>query len=244
MMTPVNSLKDAKRQKGTIVDLLVDALVRLELEPRVIPPRRIEWLQGGISCIELEARKGVDVAILLSQTQYGAAYLGAPQALYRVDYAVRGNIKGVLPGRIISKTSLKARGLVKKRIEELKWEIPPVDRGAEASKIDYQTEIKGLSPGPGEVWEGGPHQKLTELLNNDADLMESLKGFGERKRGFFLSLSIVSDREAESIRIRCNLWIKSQELLATYASPAYLGIVNRIGGHIKEVRREFGGLAF
>jgi len=243
-MRPNISPEDAKQQKGTIVDLLIDALVRLELEPRVIPPRRTEWLQGGISCIELEARKGVDAAILLSQTQYGAAYFDAPQALYRLDYAVRGNIKGILPGRVISKTSLKARGLVKKRIEELRWEIPPLDRGAEASRIDYRTEIEGLPPRPGEVWEGGPHQKLTELLNNDADLMESLKGFGERKRGFFLSLSIVSDRGAESIRIRCNLWIKSQELLATYASPAYLGIVNRIGGHIKEVRREFGGLAF
>jgi len=244
MMTPAASPENNKRKRGTVVDLLVDALARLELEPRIVPPGRVEWLRGGLSCIELEARKGVDAAILLSQKQYGAAYLSDLQALYRVDYAVRGNIKGILPGRIISKTSLKTRGLVKKRMEELRWEIPPADLGADASRIDYQTEIEGLPPGPGEVWEGGPHQKLTELLNNDTDLMESLKGFGERRKGFFLSLSIVSDRGAESIRIRCNLWLKSQELLATYANPDYLGIVNRIGGHIKEARREFGGLAF
>jgi hypothetical protein len=262
-MTSTASPKDAKRQRGTIVDLLIDALARLELEPRLVPPGRIEWLSGGLSCIELEAKKGVDIAILLSQSPYGTAYLDpltryprvqyrkdgtayleGPQALYKVDYAVRGNIKGVLSGRIISETALKTKGLVKKRITELIWEIPPADRGADASRLDYQTEIEGLSPGPGEVWEGGPHQKLTELLNHDADIIDSIKGFGERRRDFFLSLFIASDRKGESIRISTNLWLKPQELLATYATPDYLGMVNRIGRHIKGIRGEFGGLAF
>jgi len=266
-MAPIISPENTKRKKG-IVDILFDGLASLGLEPRLISPGRVEWLRGGLSCIELEARKGVDVAILLSNSHYAAGYSGAPQkatspggslgwlltpeadylgdtqTLYRVDYTVRGNIKGILPNRIISKTALKTRGLVKRRIEELMWEVPAADRGGESSRIGYQGEIEGQPPGPGEVWEGGPHQKLAELLNHDAEVIDSLKGFGERGKGFFLSLSIVSDRWGESIRISCNLWIKPQELLATYASPSYLGIVNRIGGHIKEVRREFGGLAF
>jgi hypothetical protein len=232
------SPEDTKRKKG-IVDLLMDALARADLEPRIIIPGRVEWLRGGLFCVELEARKGVDVAILRSRTQYGM-----DQTLYRIDYAVRGNIKGILPGRIISKTSLKTTGLVKKSIVDLTWMIPQADRGGETSRINYQTETEGLLPGPGEVWEGGPHQKLTELLNHDSDLIESLRDFAKRGRGSLLSLSIVSDRGTESIRIIGSLWLRPQELLATYAAPAYLGIVNRIGGHIKEVRREFGGLAF
>ena len=237
-MTPNISPEETKRQEEGLVDLLMDALVRLELEPRLIPSGKIEWLKGGFSCIELEARRGVDAAVLLLNAQYGTDHL------YRVDYAVRGNIKGLLPNRIISRISLKTSGLIKKKIEKIMWEVPETELREDTSRFTFQAEIDGLPPGPGEVWEGGPHQKLTELLNQDDSLINSLRDVNEKRRGPFLLLSVVSDVREESIRIIGNLWIKPQDLLATYATPTYFGIVEKIGKHIKEVRKEFGGLAF
>jgi len=237
-MTPNISPEETKIQKEPLVDLLIDALARLELEPRLISPRRVEWLKGGFSCIALEARRGVDAAVLLSRTEYGMDHV------YRVDYAVRGNIKGILPNRIVSRISLRTSGLIKKKVEEITWEVPATERRENASRFALQVEIAGLPPGPGEVWDGGPHQKLTGLLNQDASIANSLRVINEKKRGSFLLLSVVSDVREESIRISGNLWLKPQELVATYATPTYFGIVEKIGRQIKEVRKEFGGLAF
>lgn len=240
-MAPIPSPRDAERRD--VVGLLQEALEGLELEPRLIHPGRVEALRGGVGCFELEAGKGIDAAVLLSRSRYGPHDIGASRTFYRVDYAVRGSIRGILPRRIVSKTVLALRGLIRKRVVDLKWEIPPHREGDDHRRRLW-TQAEALPPGPGELWDGGPHQRLTEALNQDAGLTESLESFVERGRGSFLSLSVLSDGWGESIRIRGSLWFEPRELSATYAAPPYLRIVDRIGGHIKDVRRIFGGISF
>ena len=200
-------------------------------------------MRGGVSCFEL-AGKDVDAAILLSTSGYENLYSRKYKSFFKVDYAVRGNIRGILPGRMVSKTALKLTGLVRKRIEELTWEIPSSDREMDTRRSGLGVHAEGVPPGPGELWEEGPHQKLIEILNRDYKLVESIIRFVERRRGRFLLLSIISDIWGESVRVHGNLWLKSQEFLDTYVTPPYLWIVDRIGRHIKELRRDFGGIAF
>jgi len=59
-----------------------------------------------------------------------------------------------------------------------------------------------------------------------------------------LKISIFTDGWGESIRIGGSLWLRGEKLLGCYLSPEYLRIAERIGLHIREVRREFGGLTF
>ena len=242
-MFPSPSPRDLEQPYKKVVDLFRKALESLELEPRPIPPRRIDSLRGGVSCFELTG-KAIDAAVLLSRSRLENLYARDSEAFFRVDYAVRGNIRGILSGRIVSKTALRLKGLVRKSLEELQWELPSRDRGLDTRQMSLRARDEGVPPGPGELWEGGPHQKLTEMLNQDPELVESLESFVERRRGRFLKLSIISDRWGASIRVRGNMWLESPDFLATYATPTYLGIVDKIGGHIKEVRRAFGGIAF
>ncbi|MFB0543707.1 MAG: hypothetical protein ACETVR_02890 [Candidatus Bathyarchaeia archaeon] len=228
--------KGSDQGDSHIVDLLFKTLEELKLEPRLISPRRVDGLRGGITCFELGAGKSVDAAVLRVRTLIR-------EPLFKVDYAVRGNIRGILPDRIVSKMALRLEGLFRKRVLELRWVIPPPSHIG-SSYGGFGVGIEGLPPGPGEVWEGSPHEKLNERINQDADLNESLRGFMERKRGSFLLLSITSDRWGESIRISGDLWLKPEELVSTYATPTYLWIVDRISRHIKEVRKVFGGIAF
>jgi len=131
--------------------------------------------------------------------------------------------------------------LLRRRIG-LRWETPIGEEGGGQGYPYLRTG--GKPPGPGELWEGGPHQELTEKLNRDAELMESLRTFSEGRRGAHLMLSVITDGWGESIRVRGNLWLRDRELLAAYATPVYLGIAERICSQIKYVRRSFGGLTF
>jgi len=235
LMAPIAS-------EGGVVDLILKALRDLNLEPRVIPRGRIDELRGGSSCFDLKPGETIDAAILLGKQSYAASRMGESEAKYRIDYAVRGTIGGVLPRRVLTRTTPELKGLLRRRVVGLRWEIPLEDRG-EGRRFPY-LRSGGRTPGPGELWEEGPHQKLTEKLNGDAELMESLMNFVEGGKGDPLIISVFSDGWGASIRISGNLWLRTHELLAVYTSPAYLGIAERIGGHIKEVRRSFGGLAF
>jgi len=213
-----------------VLDDALEALRRLGVNPRVIPHGRIDELRGGI-CIELESGS-LDAAVLLSRVDYSIRAGG----LYKVDYAIRGTIRDVLPGRLMAETKRRTRGLLRRRVEAVEW-IVPRGRGEEPT-------LRGepAPPSEGELWEGCPHIRLTTLLNGDGELLNAVKSFLEAHPN--LKLSIFTDRWGESIRIGGSLWLRGEELLRCYLSPEYLRIAERIGLHIREVRREFGGLTF
>lgn len=227
---------------GDVVNIVFTSLRNLELEPKPIPHGRIDELRGGLRCFDLKARETIDSAILISKIDYASYDMKASRALYRIDYAVRGSIKGVLPGRIITMTTLKLEGFLRKRLVDLRWEVAPDDRGA--ANVYHGLGAEGLPPSLGELWEGGPHQKLTEKLNEDAELMRKLRNLVMVGGGTPWTHSIISDRWGESIRICGSLWLKTRELPSIYITPIYLSIVDRIGRHLREVRRSFGGLTF
>lgn len=215
------------------------SLKHLGLNPIQIPNGAINELRGGFQCFELKEGEDVDAAVVLSKLNVDSFQDERPKILYKVDYAVRGDLKGVLPGRIISSTKYEIKGLFRKRLTSLRWKTTIEDRGG------YQrTRDEGSPPSPGELWEGGPHQTLTERLNRDLELNEALKAFTVSDDVTQLNITIFSDRWGESIRIRGQLWSEAGDLAKIYAAPSFLKIVNRIGQHIKEVRRKFGGLTF
>ncbi|MDH5792549.1 MAG: hypothetical protein OEZ44_10220 [Candidatus Bathyarchaeota archaeon] len=227
---------------GDAVRLVHDALTCLGLNPRQIPHGRIDELRGGVQCFELKEGEGVDAAIVLSKLNVDSFQDEESRVLYKVEYAVRGDLKGVLPGRIVSSTKYELKGLLRRRLTGLRWETPLEDQGGYKG---YQRPCDGgLPPGPGELWEGGPHQTLTERLNQASELNEALRAFTVGDDITPTNITVFSDSWGESIRIRGQLWLKAGDLAEIYAAPSYLKIVNRIGQHVKEVRRMFGGLTF
>jgi hypothetical protein len=214
-----------------VLNQVLDALMRLGLEPKVIPHGRIDELRGGI-CIELKT-EGVDAALLLSRLEYTAER----RSRYRVDYAVRGTIRGVRSGRVIAQTRTRIRGLLRRKVEAVEWHVPR-RRG---EKLRLKSEA--IPPSEGELWEGCPHERLIELLNDDGELLEAIRDFLEVFSPD-LRLSIFADGWGESIRIGGNLWLRAEKLNECYLSPEYLSIVENIGRYVRLLRKEFGGLAF
>jgi hypothetical protein len=228
--------------KRDTVNLVIEALKKLELEPEVIPHGRIDELRGGISCINLKSGKDLDAAILLSKFKHNRSPLARSRTLLRVDYAIRGTIKGVLSGRTLSRTILETEGYLRKNLVGVKWETPMYDPKKDPRNMGVRTE--GQAPEQGELWEGGPHQTLAERLNNDRKLMDSIETFMKSKIGSSVCLSVSSDERGESIRIRGGIWVRTDILLKLYTTPRYLKIASTIGQHIKELRKSFGGLSF
>lgn len=233
---------DPDASNGDVVNLILDSLTGLGLEPRLIPRGSIDELRGGIRCFDLEAGDGVDSAILLSKLDVELYPIEDARTVYKIDYVVRGNIKGVLRGRIISETTPELKGLLRKRLVGLRWKTPKEQKGGSSV---YRSRDKGGSPpGQGELWDGGPHMTLTERLNRDPDLIKSLKTLTSGEGGAPPNLTVFSDGWGESVRIRGHPWLRARDLPAVYTAPSYLWIVSRIGRHVKEVRRRFGGLTF
>lgn len=222
-----------------IIELVQEALGGLGLDPSPIPPGRMDELRGGVSSFDLKAGGGVDAAVVLTRWNYGSYRSEGGKNLFRVDYAVRGSIKGVLPGRILARTSTKTRGLLRREIVDLSWEVPQEVKG----EVGFYAPEEAISPGPGELWDGCPHEALAESLNGDGGLKESIKSIIHGRKGS-LTLTVFSDRWGESIRIAGSLWLEAQALPLLYLGSSYVMAADRIGMHIKEVRRRFGGLAF
>ena len=227
---------------GHAVRLILDALTCLGLEPRAISHGRIDEIRGGIRCFDLKEGEGVDAAIILSKLNVESFPVDESRVLYKIDYAVRGNLKGVLPGRIMSRTGYALKGLLRKRLAGLRWRVPL--EGQDGYLGHQRPHDRGLPPGPGELWDGGPHQTLTEKLNRDSEMNEALGAFTVLDEATPPNITVFSDSWGESIRIRGQPWLKAVDLAELYVAPAYLKIVNCIGKHVKEARRKFGGLTF
>jgi hypothetical protein len=220
-----------------VISIVHDALRFLGLQPILIPRGKIGELRGGSACIDLKKGGGIDSAVVLSRASNELYPVREREQLHKIDYAVRGTIKGILPGRAIATTKLETRGLVKRRVSALSWVVLLTEQGD--LERPYLSAVR--HPGPGEVWEGGPHDSLVGSLNGDGDLTEALLKLEELSP---FRLTIQTDGWGESIRICGDRWMRIEELGSLYLSPLYLMAADGVGRVIKETRGRFGGLSF
>jgi hypothetical protein len=250
-----------------VKDLRDEAMRLLEsrgLKPRTVPRGSVRELLGGLACIDFEEGGNIDSALLMARGRLSkpetpfilnldsagvhvdaTIFLARGDALKqgllcRIDYAVRGDLQGVQPGRKIVSLSATWEGLLRKRLKDHRWVVPR----EQESKPSYSLGADGAPPGPGEVWEGGPHQVLAGLLNGDDELMEMVGGLSARHGDMNPLLNVFSDRWGESLRVSGGLWVRAHELATVHASEQYLKTVDRVFGHLRETRRRFGGLTF
>jgi hypothetical protein len=250
-----------------VKDLEDEAMRLLEsrgLKPRAVPKGSVRELLGGLACMDLEEGDNIDSALLMvrgrlskPEPQFilnldsGGVHVDAamllargdalePGLLCRIDYAVRGDLQGLQPGRRIASLSATWEGLLRKKLKDHRWVVPR----EQESKPYYSLGADGAPPGPGEVWEGGPHQVLAGLLNGDDELMERVRGLAARHGDVNPLLEVFSDRWGESLRVSGGLWVRPHELATVHASEQYLEAVDSVCGHLRETRRRFGGLTF
>jgi len=233
-MTPTAS-------NAEVVNLVLSTLGEQGLQPEVIPRGSVNELKGGSHCIALKPGLELDASIILSRTIYDQPDLSEFRSKYRISYAVRGTIRGVLPNRILSKVTFGRKGFFRKMSTCTGWEVPAEERGA--SMLRVGSGFEGLPPSRGELWEGGPHQTLTGRLNGDVDLGVVLMELAGALEAPF-AVSVVSDAWGESLRVSGDAWLDARNLPSTYLAPGYVGSATRIARHIREVRRTFGGLTF
>lgn len=248
---------------------LIEETVRLlgsrGLEPKVIPRGSVRELLGGLACMDLDKGENIESALLLArgrapdpESKYilnleagvnidsalllagGNMEEAEQRLLCRIDYAVRGDIRGIRPWRRIISLRAVREGLFRKKIKDHAWAVPR----EQDSRHSHALTVDGALPGPGEVWEGGPHQVLAGLLNGDEGLMDSVKALAVRHGIVNPLLNVFSDRWGESIRVSSGIWVKADDLTAVHASGLYLEAVNLVCGHLRETRRRFGGLTF
>ncbi len=226
--------------EGPVEEMKEEAVRLLEshgYEPRVVPQGSVRQLRGGKLCIDLMDGGNIDSAVVMARGEFDE--LGH-RFLFRMDYAVRGNIKGIPAGRKITNAHLTWGGFIRKRLKALSW-VMPLER---ESRPYITLTTDGAPPSPGEIWEGGPHHVLTGLLNGDAELMEGIREFATRLGGVKKAFNVFSDSWGESLRISGGVWVKAEKVSTFYASPTYLEIVDAVFGHLRETRRRFGGLTF
>ena len=206
-------------------------------KPRVAPQGSVRELRGGLTCIDLEEGGNIDSALLLARGNVAGL---EPRFLYRIDYAVRGDLHGIQAGRRITYVHVTREGFLRKRLKALSWVVPR----EQDSQHYYSLSTDGAPPGPGEVWEGGPHQVLTGLLNGDDELMDGVSELVTRLGDVNTVFNVFSDWWGESLRVSGGFWVRAEKMATVYASPPYLRIVDHIFGHLRETRRRFGGLTF
>lgn len=221
------------------VNSVMKSLTIHGLDPQQIQRGDVSELRGGIACLNLKGNN-VDAAVIHANINTSSYLTNNVKTVFRVDYAVRGNIREVLPGRILSKTDTMSKGVLNKQITNLKWFVP---KKSDNQPRAGESIFEAVTPNNGELWENGPHQSLTELLNSDNDLTRSLLDFLRRTRQT-QPFTVSSDLWNESIRINNYSWLPASELLTFYASKKYLEIVELVSLHVKTVRRNFGGLTF
>ncbi len=211
------------------------------MDPKAIALGNIRQLRGSLQCIDLAGTKNINSVLLLFRSTRSTSLIMDKQFLYRLDYALRGAIKDILRGRVVTQTKLDLKGLFKKKIEDMKWILPP-ERISEI--YDPGLNIEGIPPRPGERWINGPHHTLVDKLNEDRDLQLKIVKYFKEKDVPKIKLTIFSDKWGESLRLSGNIWFKQEKMIDIYASQTYLEIVSKIFNHLKLVRRYFGGLTF
>jgi hypothetical protein len=231
------------------------------LKPRVVPRGSVRELLGGLACMDLDEGGNIDSALLLARSRANpenkyilnleagvnidstillAGGDALERLLCRIDYAVRGDIQGIRPGRRITSLRAVREGLLRKRVKDCTWTVPREQDG----RHTHSLSADGAPPGPGEVWDGGPHQVLVGLLNGDEGLMDGVRTMAARLGAVDPLFTVFSDLWGESLRVSGGPWVKADELAAVHASGQYLEAVDRVFGHLRETRRRFGGLTF
>ena len=228
-----------------VPDLVKQLLEGLGLSPDQMPPSHVNSLRGGQAFFNL-VDEDLDGVLMLSRSSTeigsgGVRVRDASDRLYRLDYAVRGNIRGVLPRRIIAAPFPVVRGMLRKSVDSIVWQTP-----REGTPSVYQSSgafDDEQPPGPGEVFGGSPYEVIAVALNGDPELKNKLIGLATRK-GSSLIPRIVTDRWGDSIRLQACRWTTLGGLPLTYAARDYVDIVASIAKHVREVRRVFGGVSF
>lgn len=228
---------DLISSKMDVADRILETLSSLGLEPLLIPSGRTDALRGGFACLDLRSASYIDAVILR-----GHRPIGSSVPRYIFDYAVRGTIRGINPGSMIIRTSYEIEGFLRKRIVGLNWEVP-VKKTENSFKYPY-SKIEGQPIRSGEIWEGGPHQILLDILNGDAELKSEIKSLIDDRKSLKPNISVFVDGWGESIRIGIGMWLTEKEALLVYAGLPYISIVEHIAKNIKDVRQNYGGLTF
>lgn len=222
-------------------ELFLRHLTDLGFEPVHLPSGTIGSLRGG-RCFDLKAGGDIDTVVVLSKTGLGGVSSDRKRVEYRVEFALRGTVKGFLSNRVLALTVPHFEGLVRRRLTSFRWEIPLREDGA-AERFSLK-RVRGRPLGPGEVWEGGPHQALIERLRGDEELTKEISNLLKAYRESPPTLFIVTDRWGESLRISSGVWLSEVDLTSLYFNPSHLSIVQCMCSHMRNVRREFGGLTF
>jgi hypothetical protein len=211
----------------------MEAFRSIGCEPHLVPEGTLRHLRGCLWCIDFENFENIDsLGILIQRDPKGLE----SKFLFRYEYALRGNIKDIPSNRRIAYTELSWKGFLKKRLDSIRWVIPKETDGPSSYNM------YGSSPRFGEVWEEGPHNVLVGSLNEDSVLMDDVKEFGQRFDVLPI-FNIYSDKWGESIRLSISTLVEEKKA-KLFVSPLYIKIAQSVFGHIRVVRRLFGGLTF
>ena len=212
------------------------------LNPEYVPQGRVDGLGGGFTCINLKNLKGIEAAVIVTSLSSNTN-IGVSSLKFRVEYAIRGTIRHLLPNRIIAICDCKMRGIIRKKLKEVTWRTPSISSKVQTSGLQYyRPEESNISPGLGEVWNGGPYRLLVENLNKDDSLTKLIREFMDNQE--LKSIHVVTDPLGESIRITTGTTYNLSLCLKVYTSQRYLQIADQVLLHLKAIRKIFGGLTF
>jgi len=204
----------------------------LGLGPETIPEKSFQELRGGVKSYNFAKGNSIDAGVLVSKIELGDEE--GLKRMYKIEYALRGTLKGIEKSKVIALTSYKLSGFLNKRVEAIEW-ITPKNR--------FEYHIRQFEPPTlGEVWSGSPYVRIIANLNLNTDLNQEIVHFLNKKRKPEMKLLAHSDNWGESIRVNSTLWLPRQEIKKIYADPQYIEIVSQIIKHMKTVRKDFGGL--
>ena len=215
-----------------VVSEVYNFFKELGLDPEKIPEKSFQELRGGVKSYNFSNGNNIDAGVLVSKFELGDEK--DFKRMYKIQYALRGTVKGIEKSKVIALTSYKLSGFLNKRVEGIEWFTP---------KNLFEYNLRQVEPPTiGEAWSGSPYVRIIERLNLNTDLNEEIVKFLNKKRKPEMKLLIHSDNWGESIRLNSTLWLPRQEIKKVYADPQYIEIIQEIINHVKKVRKEFGGL--
>ncbi len=215
-----------------VISEVYNFLDELGLGPEKIPEKSFQELRGGVKSYNFTKGKNIDAGVLVSKFEMGDEE--GFKRMYKIEYALRGTLKGIEKSKVIALTNYKLSGILNKKVEEIEWIIP---------KNRFEYNIRYVEPPtPGEVWSGSPYVRIIKSLNLNTDLNKEIVHFLNMKRKPEMKLLAHSDNWGESIRVNSTLWLPKQEIKKVYLDPQYIEIVCQIINHFKTVRKDFGGL--